>query len=123
MNQLVLNKAFMSKTSCLKLQFNEQTKSIYLHAGKKNNDDSWDWVKTKIADDEAAQILNVLKGRTDKISFFHTFKDQNKRTWVNKDDNGLLWVRIEDFRKQLTTGEQTVFEILLEKAIVASNAV
>ncbi len=123
MNQLVLNKAFMSKTGCLKLQYNEQTKSIYLHAGKKNGDDSWSWMKTKISDDEAAEILNVLKGKTDKISFFHKFNNVSKRTWVNKDDKGLLWVRIEDFRKQLTTGEQTVFEILLERAIVASNQV
>jgi len=121
MEQLVLNKAFMSKTGCLKLQYNEKTKSIYLHAGKKKEDDSWDWVKTKIGDAEAGDILNVIKGKFEKISFFHKFKDQQKRTWINMKDD-LLWVRIEDYKKSLNPGEQRVFEILLEKAIVASNA-
>jgi len=122
MDQLLLNKAFMSKTGCLKLQCNEKTKSIYLHAGKKQTDNSWAWTKTKIGDDEAGHILNVLSGFVDKISFFHKFQNQTKRTWINKDDKGLLWVRIEETKKSLSPGEQQVFKILLERAIIACNA-
>lgn len=123
MNQLLLNKSFISKNGCLKVQLNNETKSFYLHIGKKKQDGDWEWIKTKLGDAEVGEILHVLKGTMDKTSFFHTFNERTKRTWVNKDDNGFFWVRVEDFRKQLSVGEQKVLEILLEKAIVASNAV
>ena len=123
MEQLLINKAFMSKAGSLKIQVNTKTKSIYLHAGKKQADDTWSWEKTKIDDSECGAILNVLKGRIDKISFFHKFNDNQKRTWINKDNNGLFWIRIEDYKKSLNPGEQTVFEILLEQAIVACNSI
>ncbi|MFH2106508.1 MAG: hypothetical protein ABII22_04555 [Candidatus Micrarchaeota archaeon] len=120
MQQLLINKAFMSKQSALKLQFNQAKKSMYLHVGKKNGEE-WDWQKAKLGDDEAGQILKVLEGRQKQISFYHSFKEQKKRIWVNRDDNNLVWVRIEDLRKQLNEGEQKVFEILLERAIIACS--
>ncbi|MCK5605613.1 hypothetical protein KAR91_27210 [Candidatus Pacearchaeota archaeon] len=123
-NRLVLDKAFFSKQSCLKLQYSKSTESIYLHVGKKNGEKDWSWVKTKIRDCEAADILNVLNGRSKSVSFFHKFKDVQKRTWISRDDDkGLVWVRVEDHSKQLNDGEQKVFAILLEKAIVLSNEV
>ena len=123
-NQLALDKAFFSKQSCLKLQYSKSTGSIYLHVGKKKGEKDWFWMKTKIRDCEAADVLSVLDGKVEKVSFFHKFKDVQKRTWISRDDDkGLVWVRIEDYSKQLSGGEQKVFAVLLERAIVLSNEV
>ncbi|MFH0874741.1 MAG: hypothetical protein V1859_02300 [archaeon] len=121
MDQLLINKAFMSKTSALKLQFNKNEKSMYLHVGKKGSDELWQWTKAKITDDEAGQILEVLEGKNKQVSFFHAFKEQKKQIWVNRDDKNIVWVRIQENRKQLDCGEQKVFGILLTHAISACS--
>jgi hypothetical protein len=118
---MILNKAFLSKTGCLKIQYNEQNKSIYLHIGKKTQDQEWKWIKTKLGSEEAGDIINVILNRQQSISFYHSFNGKQTRIWINKDEKGLLWIRIEDYRKQLSTGEQMVFKILLDKAILESN--
>ena len=53
-NKLIINKSFMSKTSCFKLQLSG--KDCYIHTGKKNND-KWEWKKAKFNDDELGQLI------------------------------------------------------------------
>lgn len=117
---LVINKAFMSKNNALKLQYNKNTNQIFIHIGK-NIGEKWEWKKSKYSDTEIGDILRVIDGKEEKCSFFHKFKDNTTRTWVNKKD-GFLFFKIEDNSKALSAGEQEVMKVLLEKVILLSNS-
>ena len=118
-NNLIINKAFMSKNNALKIQYNKDVNQIFIHAGKKDNE-KWVWIKTKFSDSEIGDILRVLNGQTDKCSFFHQFNGNTTRTWINKKD-GFVFFKIEDISKALNSGEQEVLKVLLNKIILLSN--
>jgi len=119
-NQLVVNKAFLSKSTALKIQYNQTVNQIYLHAGKKQTD-KWVWIRSKFSDAELGDILRVLHGQADSCSFFHRYNGHTTRTWVNKKD-GYVFVKIEDISKALNTGEQEVLKVLLQQIIWLANA-
>lgn len=127
--QLLMKKSFMSRNSCLRLECNKATKSVYLHIGKRQQDSKFKWICTKLNDSEAADLILVARGKLDQVSFFHKFENKGKnidtvkRTWINRDENNLLWIRIEEFRKSLSKPEALILEILLQAAIVAYNEV
>jgi len=119
-NGLLINKAFFGKNTVLKIQYHKEKKQAYIHAGKKTLDAKWTWNKVKFSDSELGMILNVLSGKTEKISFFHKFNGNKKQIWINK-DNGILFFKIDDISKSLTLGEQEVMKILLQKIILMMN--
>jgi len=111
-----LDRCFFGQKSALKAQYNEKSKSIYIGVGRKNGDDKWSWNNAKIKDTEAANIIRVIIGKADSISFFHTFKENNRKIWINRKEEQLFF-KIDDNSKGLNPGEQEVLKIVLLEAI------
>ena len=114
-----IRKPFFGKDSCLVFQVNAQARKVFLDVGKKEND-AWNWKKAKLDDEEMAQILRVLQGDAEEASFYHEYKGNATKIWVNrKEDN--VYFRIEDQSKALTPPQQTILDVLLREAILAVN--
>ena len=114
----VFKRAFFGKTSCLKVMFNQG--SIYIHMGLKGPD-GWTWDKLKFNDMEAGEIVRVLNGRKNEVSFYHKFDNHANKAWVTRKDDGAFFFRINDVNKNLSDGEQEVLRVLLEKFILLSS--
>lgn len=111
-----LDKCFFGQKSAFKAQYDKESKSIYIGVGKKNEDESWSWKNAKIKDTEAAEIIRVIQGFSESVSFYHTFNDSKRQIWFNRKDEQ-LFVRIDDAGKGISVGEQEVLKILLLEAI------
>lgn len=111
-----LDKCFFGQKSAFKAQYDKESKSIYIGVGKKNEDESWSWKNAKIKDTEAAEIIRVLQGQADSVSFYHTFNGSSRKIWINRKEEQ-LFVKIDNKRKGVNFGEQEVLKIVLLEAI------
>ena len=68
-----IDKCFFGQKTALKIQYNQENKSIYLGIGKKEEDDTWTWKTAKMKDTEIAEILRLLQQKTESVNFYHTF--------------------------------------------------
>ena len=114
-----IRRAFFGKDSCLVLQVNTDAMKVFLDIGKKGTT-GWTWTRAKIDDEEMAEILKVLEGKTDEASFYHKFGDKETKIWVNRKDEQVFF-RIEDQSKGLGPAQQTVMAVLLREGIAAVN--
>lgn len=114
-----IRKPFFGKDSCLVFQANASAKKVFLDVGKKE-DESWNWNKAKIDDEEMGAILRVLQGKAEETSFYHEFEGKSTKIWVNRKKEN-VYFRIEDQSKALTPPQQAILEVLLQEAIVAMN--
>ena len=111
-----LSRCFFGQSNALKIQYSDDSGSIYISIGTKSEQGQWSWRAAKLKDVEAGDILRVLQGISDNVSFYHKFKGNSNRISINRKDAS-LFIRIEDFSKALNTGEQQVLLIFLEQAI------
>lgn len=113
-NRSVLRHAFFGQSGCVTLDHGQN--GTFLKVGKKNGN-GWGWQAAKLSMPELGDIISVLKGETEKVSFFHSFNGRQTKIWINKDDKSQLWVKIEDHAKPLNQGEQEVLAVLLASII------
>lgn len=112
-----LDRCFFGQKSALKVQYNPESKAIFLGIGKKGEDDTWTWQTAKLKDTEAAEIILVIQGKAEAANFYHTFKDDTTKIFINHKETNVFF-RIEDQSKALTPGEQEVLKLILEAAII-----
>jgi hypothetical protein len=115
--RLSFNKAFFGKTTCLKVTQNNEGE-IYFHFGLEQNK-VWTWKKVKFSDTEIAQIIYVLEGKSQSISFFHNFNDDKTQIWITRKDNSVTF-KTKHSSRTLIDGEILVLEILLKQFIINS---
>ena len=115
----VISKAFFGKKNCLKVTFNNQ-KDCYFEFGTTQDEKTWSWKKVKMNDGELGDILRVLEGKAESVSFFHSFKNDKTQIWVNKKGD-LFFIKVKELSKSLSTGEQRVLEELLKFMIMRSS--
>lgn len=120
MENLILNKCFMAKTTAFKVQLTKD-KECYFHTGQKSAD-KWSWVKAKMNTAELGMILKVLKGEKNSTSFYHKFNEKETKIWVNRKED-YVFIRIEKISKSLTEGEQEELKVLLEYIILRKNLI
>ena len=113
---LFYNKAFFGKTSCLKITQNTFGE-VYFHFGLDNK--GWTWKKVKFSDSELAQIIQVLKGTSNSVSFFHKFNNENTQIWINRRDDSVNF-KTKHSSRTLFNGELLVLEIMLTNCILRS---
>lgn len=121
-NGLKINKAFLGQKSALKLQLNKENEA-YIHVGKKNQDDKWEWQRAKFEESELGSILQLLTGKSEKFTTVHEFEGEKKSIAFNMvKDKNLFFVKIGTISsKPLAAGEQEVLRILIEKVILDIN--
>lgn len=123
-----IDRAFHGKDKALVFTYEEgNNKSIFMNIGKKNGE-KWEWIKCKISDEECGNIIQVLRGNRQEVSFFHKSVnkegvEQTKNILISrlKDDNAKVIVSINKVSKLLTFGEQEVLRVLMEKVIIECN--
>jgi hypothetical protein len=115
-----IDKCFFGQKTALKIQYNQENKSIYLGIGKKEEDDSWTWKTAKMKDTEAAEILRLLQQKTESVNFYHTRNGNETKIWINRKDQAVFF-KIEEYAKELSPAEQEVLRIVLEEAILQTS--
>lgn len=115
----ILAKPFFGKNNCLKAYLNDKL-DFYFEFGKTTDTKSWTWKKVKMNDDELGQILSVLEGVKDSVSFFHDFKGEKTQIWINRKDD-FLFIKVKELSKSLSIGEQFVLRELLKHSIIRMN--
>lgn len=121
----LVKKSFFGKGNCFKfILYDEGT--VMFHFGTENG--AWKWKKVKMNDAELGEILLVLEGRKEEISFFHSFGEGSEKTttqiWVNtkQDPKGrAFFIRVKELSKSFSEGEQRVLQALLGHALVRMN--
>jgi len=116
-NRLSFNKAFFGKTTCLKVTQNTMGE-VYFHFGLEQNK-VWTWKKVKFNDVELADIVSVLNGKRDSVSFFHNFNDDKTQIWITRKENAVTF-KTKHSSRTLIGGELYVLELLLNHLIVRS---
>lgn len=120
--QLIAERVFFSKTSCLKFQISKR-KEMYFHIGKLQSN-SWDWKIIKCSDVEVAQICSLIQGKENSCAFFHknSHKGANTSTqiWCNMTEKGLS-IKIQNNSKLLSTYEADVLYELMRRGIWEIN--
>jgi len=115
-NSKKLDKCFFGQKNALKIQYNPENKAIYLGIGKKDENNTWTWKTAKLKDTEAAEIILVIQNKTDNANFYHTYKDETTKIFINRKDNTAFF-KIENNTKALNPGEQEVLRIILVEII------
>ena len=82
----------------------------------------WSWKPVKFSDMELGEIINVLEGKKDSVSFFHDFKGDKTQIWVKKSEK-FFTIKVKELSKGLSTGEQVVLRELLKHAVVRMSIV
>ena len=111
-----LGKTFFSQNAALGVQYNPDKNSIYLQIGKKDQE-NWIWIRAKMKDTELGDILRVLRGKVENVSFYHKYNGKETKIWVNRKDDTVFF-KIEEFSEALNSGEQEVLILLLEEMIL-----
>ncbi|MGE0792700.1 MAG: hypothetical protein AB7V77_00805 [Candidatus Woesearchaeota archaeon] len=114
---LFYNKAFFGKTTCLKVTQNTSGE-VYFHFGLDANG-SWTWKKVKFSDTELADIISVLKGNNNSVSFFHNFNDDKTQIWITRKENSVNF-KTKHSSRTLMSGEVYILELLLKNCILRS---
>jgi hypothetical protein len=124
-----LQKAFFGKDNCLKVTLNYKMECYFEFGTPKqktaNPDQSsggWNWKPVKFSDMELGEMINVLEGKKDSVSFFHDFKGDKTQIWIKKSDK-FFSVKVRELSKGLSEGEQTVLRELLKHIIVRMSIV
>lgn len=113
-NKSVLKHAFFGQASCVTLDHGQN--GTFLKVGKKNGN-GWNWQVAKMSMPELGDIISVLKSKTDKVSFFHSFKGKQTKIYVNRDEKSSVFFRIEDHAKPINIGEAELMLVLLDRII------
>lgn len=117
-----INKAFFGQDNALKIQYNTDTNEVYLHLGKVH-EKVWTWYRAKLNDVELGNIIQVLVGKINHISFFHKFNSNPQQIFVDRSKNGKTFAfRIGSMSKALNEAEAYVLKILIESLIVKLNS-
>ena len=111
-----VSRCFFGQKNAFKIQYSFEQKAIFISIGVKKENGEWDWKGAKIKDIEAGEILRILCGKAESVSFYHTFNGRSNRIWINQKDENTI-IRIEKYSKALNSGEQEVLFILLQEAI------
>lgn len=115
-----IDKCFFGQKTALKIQYNQETKSIYLGIGRKQEDDTWTWKTAKMKDTETAEILRLLQQKAENINFYHTYNGNETKIWINRNQDTVFF-KIEDQSKGLSPAEQEVLKIVLEETILQTS--
>lgn len=118
MNKNIINRAFFGRDSAFKVNLTKEGE-CYFNIGKKDAK-KWVWTKAKINDLELAQIISVLEGKKEKVSFYHQFKGDKTQIWITTQDS-FIFVKIDELSKRLSKPEQNVLKILIEHSILRMN--
>ena len=126
MNKIHLQKAFFGKNNCLKLTLNNDLE-CYFEFGTpkatqvpKKEGAGWNWKPVKFNDSELGEIINVLEGKKDSVSFFHDFKGDKTQIWIKKSEK-FFSIKVKELSKGLNDGEQRVLLELLKHIIIRMN--
>jgi ribonuclease HI len=117
-DNLILDKSFFGKMTCLKIQLNEE-KDLYFHMGILNGK-NWKWEKVKMNQNEIGEIIYGTKQKEFTTSFFHKYKTSQNQIWINKSTEKMT-IKINKVSKSLVIGEIEVLRILLENCILKIN--
>ena len=111
---------------------NTKAKECYFNWGilQSGTQDKWKWIKAKFKDNELGEIIGVLDGITESVSFCHKYNDTIRSIWVYK-KAGKVTIKVKEVIKSLTIGEQIVLSNVLtqvrqiikkKRAIMAKNS-
>lgn len=117
----ILSKAFFGKDNCLKVYLNNELE-CYFEFGtpKVKGQPGWNWKPVKFNDAELGEMIGVLEGRKDSVSFFHDFKGEKTQIWIRKNADRFS-IKVRELAKGLSFGEQMVLKELLSHIIVRSS--
>ena len=119
-NKFILNRAFFGKINCLKVLMNSN-REVYLHIGLlEDKTNKWNWKKVKMSDVELGEIINVLKKKESKCSFFHSYNDTKTQIWCNKSELSFN-IKIDSISKNLNRGEFETLRLILEECVRTMN--
>jgi hypothetical protein len=94
--RMLINKSFFGKGNCFKFLLYDNG-NVLFHFGVEGKE--WKWKKVKMNDSELGEILLVLEGRKDSVSFFHSFGEgPSKKTtqiWINKKEEN-FFIRVKE---------------------------
>ncbi|MFP4523168.1 MAG: hypothetical protein ACOCQQ_00465 [Candidatus Nanoarchaeia archaeon] len=126
MAKIHLQKAFFGKNNCLKITVNNNLE-CYFEFGTpkktllaKKDGRGWNWKPVKFNDNELGEIINVLEGKKDSVSFFHDFKGDKTQIWIKKTEK-FFSIKVKELSKGLHDGEQRVLLELLKHIVVRMN--
>lgn len=118
----LLERAFFTKESVLKVMLNSRNECYFQWGWKEQS--TWKWKKVKFNDMELGEILLVLEGKAEKASFFHTFEAGGESTttqiWIHRSQEYCTF-KVKECSKSLNKGEQKVLDVLLRHAILMIN--
>lgn len=122
----LVKRSFFGKGNCFKyLLYDDGT--VMFHFGTEQGKE-WSWKKVKMNDAELGEILLVLEGRKEDVTFYHSFGEGEKKTttqiWVNtKQEQGkkAFFIRVQELSKSFNQGEQRVLEALTNHSLVRMN--
>jgi hypothetical protein len=80
----------------------------------------WFWKAVKFNDAELGEMIGVLEGRKESVSFFHDFKGDKTQIWVRKNADKFS-IKVKELAKGLNFGEQMVLRELLGHCVVRMN--
>ncbi|MGM5481629.1 MAG: hypothetical protein ACQESE_04440 [Nanobdellota archaeon] len=117
----LLQRAFFGKDNCLKVTLHKKLE-CYFEFGtpKAEKEKGWKWKPVKFNDVELGEILLVLEGKKQSVSFFHKYKDETTQIWVSRKDK-FVTIKVKELSKGLNEGEQTVLRELIRHIIVRIN--
>ncbi|MEA3399499.1 MAG: hypothetical protein U9R00_03260 [Patescibacteria group bacterium] len=118
-----LSRAFFGKDNCLKIYLNDKLE-CYFEFGtpKTKKGEGWNWKAVKFNDAELGEMIGVLEGRKESVSFFHNFKGDKTQIWIRKNSDKFS-IKVRELAKGLNFGEQMVLKELLGHCIVRMNLV
>lgn len=121
MTKLHLQKAFFGKDNCLKVTLNKDMECYFEFGTPKTaNEEGWNWKPVKFSDIELGEIILVLEGKKNTISFFHDFKGEKTQIWIKKSEK-FFSIKVKELSKGLSDGEQTVLREILKHLVVRMN--
>jgi len=97
--------------------------SIYLTFLKQLDDKTWEkpsrqmGKKIKLNLGEQIMIAKVLSGELKDWSTVHKFKEQNTSISVNRDEKENVWIKVDAYRKRITSPELEILLMMIEHVI------
>ena len=120
MAKIHLQKAFFGKDNCLKVTLNKDLDCYFEFGLPHKEGNGWNWKPVKFSDIELGEIILVLEGKKDSVSFFHDFKGDKTQIWVKKTEK-FFTIKVKELSKGLSDSEQTVLREILRHAVVRMN--
>ncbi len=117
-----LSRAFFGKDNCLKVYLNDKLECYFEFGSPNKQGEGWKWKPVKFNDAELGEMIGVLEGRKENVSFFHDFKGDKTQIWVRRNADKFS-IKVKELAKGLNFGEQMVLKELLGHCIVRMNLV